>query len=333
MPHNLLRDRMAFVCEPPWHGLGKCVPSSVPASEMIIAAGLDWRVWMQPAPGARYDETTGGYERYLTMRNAIDGEADDVMLGVVGPGYVPLQNVDAFRFFEPFVGKGKWARFETAGALGHGERVWVQAKLRGTMCVGRDDEINRFLLLSNAHDGSGAVTVRFTGVRVVCQNTLNLALVDGTKTVAIWHTRRLHARLHREQVTKLNELKQMSESVFAEARDLFEKMAEYRMDGLKRRGYLERLHPRTPHQIQNRMEPLRWLRVWKVLEDDNVTPPRTRDTLWGLYNAVVREEDFRATREKNADARLNRVWFGRGSDLKLKALVEARALVARPRLN
>ena len=326
MPHNLMRGRMAFVTWPPWHRLGKRVPPDVPAREMIAAAGLDWRVRKRPAPGYAENHRTPP-ARYLTMRDPIEGETEEVMLGVVGPRYEPLQNVEAFRFFEPFVGKGKWARFETAGALGNGERVWVQAKLRGTMCVGEDDEINRFLLLSNAHDGSGAVTVRFTGVRVVCQNTLNLALVDGTKAVAIWHTRRLHARLHREQATKLNELKELSENVFTEARDLFERMAAHQMDGLQRRSYLERLHPRTPHQKQHRKEPLRWHRVWDVLEDDDVTPPWTRDSLWGLYNAVVREEDFRATREKNADARLNRVWFGRGSDLKLKALIEARKLV------
>lgn len=170
-------------------------------------------------------------------------------------------------------------------------------------------------------------------MRVGCQNTLNLALGGGKKARAIWHTPRLHARLHHEQLGKLTDLEKTAEAVFSEAQHAFDAMAARTMAETETEDYLEKLFPRAARQRREHFEPLRWHRVRLVLEDDNVTPPRTRDTLWGLYNAVVREEDFRATRERNADARLNRVWFGRGSDLKLKALLEARKLIAEPSRN
>lgn len=83
------------------------------------------------------------------------------MLGLVGSRYVPRQNTEAFAFFEPFI-TNRWASFHTAGALGNGERVWVQAQPSGQIVVAPDDTIDKLLLLSNNHDGSGAVAIRFT---------------------------------------------------------------------------------------------------------------------------------------------------------------------------
>ena len=132
---------------------------STGVAEMIVAAGLDCRVWKRHAPGAAYDERTGKHDRYLVMREPTGSETEDALLGMVGREYEPLNNIDAFRFFEPFLGRG-WAQFETAGALGRGERVWVLARLQNEILVGGQDEIHRYLLLSNSHDGSSAVSVR-----------------------------------------------------------------------------------------------------------------------------------------------------------------------------
>ena len=88
--------------------------------------------------------------------------------------------------------------------------------------------------------------------------------------------------------------------------------------------YLELLFPRTARQKSRNEQPERWTRIADILNDEAVTPKETHGTLWALYNAVVRDEDYRATREATAEARLERVWFGRGHDLKLKALEAAR---------
>ena len=331
MPHNLFNDRMAFVGEAAWHDLGTEVPPDVPAAQMIAAAGLDWPVWKQPAPGAAYDRRTKRYDHYLVMRQAHGAETENALLGMVGREYEPLQNVEAFRFFEPFVERG-WAGFETAGALGRGERVWVLARLRDEMLVGGQDKMHRYLLLSNSHDGSSAVSVRFTCVRVVCQNTLILSSRSGKSksAVSIPHTRNLHDKLRFEQANKLKEL---SANVFGAAAGLFNRMAERGMVQDEVENYLQGLFPRTNNQEKLDVVPIRWSRVFSILQDDSITPHATRDTLWPLYNAVVRDEDFRATREAAPSARLNRIWFGRGSQLKLQALEAARALVEPLSLN
>ena len=322
---------MAFVGDPAWHGLGTKVPHDVGVDDMIVAAGLDWKVWLQPAPGAERDPRTRNYDRNLVMRRPLDGETASVALGWVGHKYEPLQNKEAFRFFEPFLEK-KWACFETAGALGRGELVWVLARLQGEICVGQRDKIHRYLLLSNSHDGSSAVTVRFTCVRVVCQNTLILAHRRGASTAvaSIHHTRNLQENLRQEQAAKLMEI---AESVFDKADSIFNKMAKRRLGDGETEEYLDRLFPRTENQKRESSEPLRWCRVRSILDDISVTPPDTRDTLWGLYNAVVRDEDFRSTRESVSSARLGRIWFGNGSQLKLQALGVARDLVEQPSPN
>ena len=321
MSHELFQDQMAFVGEKPWHGLGTLVPPDVSAAEMISVANLDWKVRKEPAPGARLiDEKKEHYDRYVMERDPVGEEKEAVALAIVGRAYKPLQNTDAFKFFEPFI-EDKWAKFHSAGALGNGERVWVLARLNEQIVVGKDDVIDRYLLLSNTHDGSGAVTIRFTPIRVVCQNTLNYAQKGGKGIISVRHTRHVLDRLKRAQA---EELRRLVDTVFSEADTLFGQMAarEIKVEDVDR--YLELLFPRTARQKARNEQPERWTRIKNILDDEAVTPRETHRTLWALYNAVVRDEDYRTTREATADARLERVWFGRGQDLKLKALELAR---------
>ncbi len=324
MGHDLFQGSMAFVGETPWHRLGTAVESHVRAEQMMCAANLDWQVQKEPAPGARLLAPRRIHDRYIVLRDPVGDETEAVALAIVSKEYEPLQNVDAFTFFEPFIDNG-WAEFHTAGALGNGERVWALARLSEHMVIHGDDPIDRFLLLSNSHDGSSAVTVRFTPVRVVCQNTLSLAQADGTGVVSVRHTRNIRHNLKKAQAQAL---KRLSDAVFAEAESLFARMAERGMAPAAVDGYLETLFPRTRRQKTQGLEPTRWGRVKQILDDETVTPSATRETLWALYNAVVRDEDYRRTREMTRDARLERVWFGRGYDLKRKALETARAQLA-----
>src|SRR5438445_11917767 len=104
MPHNLFQDRMAWVDEKPWHKLGQKVPEYVSPEEMIVAANLSWKVERSPAPGARLlNPKQDTYDRYVIERDPIGEENATVMLGLVGSRYVPLQNTEAFAFFEPFI--------------------------------------------------------------------------------------------------------------------------------------------------------------------------------------------------------------------------------------
>lgn len=317
MAHNLFNGRIAFVGETPWHGLGVRVPPSATAAEMIKAAGLTWEVHLCSAPGARV--VKGKPDRYMVMRDPVDDERESVALGIVSSRYIPLQNTEAFSFFEPFISNG-WAEFHTAGALGRGNRVWVLVKLTGQIVVNRDDAVDRYLLLSNTHDGKGAVSIRFTPIRVVCQNTLNLAEEEGKPAISVRHSKNMTEKLKQAQAEKM---KVVIDKVFAEAEMLFGHMAALKMRVDDVDEFLELLFPRTAEQKRLDQEPVRWARVREVLGDKRLTPPATHNTLWGLYNAIVRAEDYRDARQ-DGSARLERVWFGSGHEMKVKALDLAR---------
>jgi phage/plasmid-like protein (TIGR03299 family) len=316
---------MAFVGELPWHRLGKMVPPDVASAEMLRAANLDWTVSKVPATGARVKKKKHGpivYDRYFVTRAAIDKETIDPVLGIVSQRYELLQNREAFAFFDPFLTAGQ-ARYETAGALGNGERVWVQVRVGRPIEVAEGDVVDKFLLLANSHNGNGAVSLRFTPVRVVCQNTLNLATKGRDHVVNIRHSKRVRDRLADQQVEFL--LRLVGET-FEHAAEQFSTLAKAKSNAQRRERFLTRLFPPTSSQKEQGDIPKWWDAVDTILADEKVTPPRSRETMWGLYNAVARAEDYRETTEASSEARLSRVWFGRGADLKIRALEYALAL-------
>ena len=299
MADNLFRGRMAFVGHIPWHRLGEAVASTVTAKEMCKAAGLDWKVTKEPAPGARIvNRRRGLHDRYLTMRDPAGEETDAAALGMVGSGYEPLQNTEAFKFSKPFI-EGKYAQFHTAGAHGNGERVWVLVKLNDQIVIQGDDIVDRFLLLSNSHDESGAVPIR-----VVCQNTLNFAIRRGSGAISVRHTRNVAQHLATAQAT---ELKRVIDKAFKEAGTVFSNMALKALTTEHTDTILEILFPRTDRQKKDGLDPERWCRIKHTLDDEAVTPFRTKNTLWALYNAITRDEDYRSSRSASAGASRTRL--------------------------
>jgi phage/plasmid-like protein (TIGR03299 family) len=317
MAHNI--DSMAYYGETPWHGLGTSIPARANASQMIVAAGLNWEVSMTPIPnvGAHADKKA---RRFHLLRMPRNPDEIEVPLGVVSPRYRALQNKEAFEFFDPIIGDSK-AVFETAGSLGNGERIWVLAKVPGEIRVIGDDICSKYLLLSNAHDGRGSVSVKFTPIRVVCQNTLILALESGEKAHNIRHSKHMQDRMKDVQ-----ELLGLIWKTFQKAEELFQSLAKVQVDAVRLDTYLEAVYPRTEEQRKAKKRPDRWERVAKLFEDGDSPDLRPDHTLWGAYNSVTRFEDYRQTTEAGPDRRLNRVWFGQGADLKLHALQQADAL-------
>ena len=322
MAHNLFRDQMAFVGEAPWHGLGTRVPPGITSKGMLMGAGLAWEVRKIPAIGAKVVKGQASeaiYDRYFLQRDPVGDEREGPVLGVVGARYEVLQNHEAFGFFDPFL-SAEDARYEAAGALGNGERVWVQVRMGNPIEVADGDAVHRFILLSNSHDGRGAVSLRFTPIRVVCQNTLNLALDGGDHVVNLRHSKRVRDRLADHQVEFLL---RTVEATFASAAEQFRRLAGTTATAERREQYLEAMFPRTKEQQAAGGIPKWWGGIAEGLADERVTPRKTRDTMWGLYNAVTHAEDYRKTTETMPDARLERIWFGRGAELKIKALQTA----------
>lgn len=322
MPANV--QSMAYVGKAPWHEMGTPVTRIVHADEMMRAAGLDWTIEKRPARGAKpIGKLVKGKERYgryeivrLPRANTVEQE---VVLGIVTDRYEPLQNQDAFGFFDPIVDQEK-AFFETAGALGEGERVWVMAKMPDVMEIVRGDECQKYLLLSNTHTGQGSVVVKFTAIRVVCQNTLMLAMEDGMPAFRVRHSKVMSDRL-----VEVASLIAAATEVYEQAHELFVQMAKKRLseDLLKR--YLEVVFPNP----KKGNPPPKQAHVRKLLDEaDDLQMNGVRGTLWAAFNAVTRFEDYREVHGEVSESRLNRVWFGSGADLKLKAFQAARDLIA-----
>jgi len=171
-----------------WHGLGQIVESAMTAEQAIKLAHLDYNVAKTPCTGFETCETGINEivlpDKYITYRQ-------DTMqgFGVVGSRYEIVQNSDAFRFFDAIVG-AKIAMYETAGALGNGEKIFISAKMPDVIEVEgfKGDVTEMYILLTSSHDGSGSIKALITPVRVVCQNTLNAALREHYNKVSIRHT-------------------------------------------------------------------------------------------------------------------------------------------------
>ena len=196
MTHNLAttngKPSMAFYGETPWHELGTRLDNPATAAEAIAAAGLDYEVELTRL------ETVDGIP--VPQRRAVVRTDTSEAIGVVGRGYVPVQNQECFGFLDAVVSEGG-LRYHTAGALGKGERIWLLAKLPDQIQIKNSaDVVDKFLLLSNSHDGSAALRVYFTPVRVVCQNTLNMAEVRARgQGISILHKGDLTSKIREAQ--------------------------------------------------------------------------------------------------------------------------------------
>ena len=226
MAHNIhyneqtKRHSFFSVKEKAWHGLGQIVSDYPNSAEALKYAGLDFTVVKRKL--FTYDnENSFGNSDTVTPKIEVPNFFATVRtdteqaLGVVGKDYEVVQNVDAFSFFDAIVG-GEGIQYETAGALGKGERIFITAKLPDYIKVGSDDLIEKYLFLTTSHDGFGSITAAFTPVRIVCANTLNAAMRNHTNSIKIRHTANAKERL--EQAHKVmgisNNLSKELETIF-----------------------------------------------------------------------------------------------------------------------
>lgn len=181
-------ESLMYAREVPWHGFGTKVEGLQTAEEAIIAAGLDWKVIQKPL----YYHVNNGKGRVKTVKvpdRVINVRATDFApFGVVSPGYKVVQNVTSFDFADAIVESGE-GKYETAGSLRGGRVVFLSMEIPRTVKVpGDDGEHKPYLLVANSHDGSRALSARVTTIRVVCMNTLNMALGNRNNEIKLRHT-------------------------------------------------------------------------------------------------------------------------------------------------
>lgn len=306
MAHEV--ETMMYAGAVPWHGLGKKVAGLQTAEEAIVAAGLDWDVELVPI------YTRNGDFKKVPDKMAVRRAKDQRVLGLVTPKYTPIQNTQAFQFFDGVVGEKK-AIYETAGSLLNGGRVWIMANLKGTVDV-RGDEIKRYLILMNSHDGSLALQMFFSPVRVVCMNTLRMALANASDSFYSRHTLGIMQRVRTAQEI-LGLAQKFYHDFLGEARHLATlalppaKMPLMLMAAFKQPDSIRMEDVYTPIKMQ--MDKVKEL----VEVDRKEFPKELHGTAYEAYNAVAKFTDYyRPYRSESKDARLRGVWFGGGADIK-----------------
>lgn len=198
MPANV--ETMFYTREVPWHGLGTRVETAPDSRKALELAGLNWKVVQQPI------QTVDG--PVIPGFKANIRDQDGQVLGVVTDRYKVVQNEDAFAFTDELLGEG--VSYETAGSLQNGRRIWILARLPQRYVIS-GDEVAPYLVFMNAHDGTGAIKAAMTPVRVVCQNTLNLALSTAKRSWSTNHTGDIQGKLNDARDTLLYAGQYMSE--------------------------------------------------------------------------------------------------------------------------
>ena len=333
-----LIETMAYAGEVPWHGLGTQVDSNMSPEQMLVAAGLDWTVSKRPAYFAAEKFVPNLYAPELNTNMVlvednffVVRDTDNKVLSHAGTGYNPFQNRDVMSFFKKFTEAGDMF-METAGSLKEGQEIWGLAKLKDGFQLAGGDEVKGYLLLNNSHKVGKAMTVMFTPIRVVCNNTLTLALNDsGANKFRILHLQMFDQEIMQAaeealglSSTRMAQFKEQSEflaSKRAQTLDVDNFIAEmFQKDTLLERGKAVN---------QNELPPLRdefKRTALAVAEAYEVSPGSTlasaKGTWWGALNAVTYVVDH-PRRTSSEGSSLYSAWFGNGANVKRKAMEKA----------
>jgi phage/plasmid-like protein (TIGR03299 family) len=292
----------------PWHKLGTVVDGLLTAKEALEAAGMDWTVQEQPVYAGEKRVKIPDHKALVRSDN---GRA----LSVMRSTYQPIQNEEAFEFFDEVVGKGQ-AIYDTAGALKDGRKVWIMAKLPGHLFIDGDDKIDRNILLVNSHDGSTALRLQQVATRVVCQNTLTAALAGAQNQISIFHCGDYKSRIQEAQ-----RVLRLTTAYFDRLGDVIKMLAKENFSGTEMRGFSETLFPiddgeKAPSREKARAE------VCTLFVHGTGCRGRSK---WDALNAVTEYVDHRREYKRDgkpdAEARFSNIMFaGRtGANLKEQA--------------
>jgi len=305
-------ESMAFLGqELPWHGLGNRIPSSgrydIPTA--IELSGLDWTCEKKELV------TKDGYN--VPGFYGVQRSSDDSILGVVGERYTILQNREAFDWFTPFL-DARQAKISTCGSLAEGKRVWVLAELEREPMNISGDIVKKYLLLSHSHDGSLAVRVGFTPIRVVCANTLALAHNDkASQLIRLKHSKGVHANLD-----KVRDIVDAVDQQFIATAEQYQYLAN---KGINQNDVIKYVKKVLKLEHEKELSTKAVNTIESILEKFESGMGNNRaaisGTYWTAYNAVT--EWLSYDRGHNADSRLQSLWFGENAKHNQNALAIA----------
>ena len=262
-------ESMVYTREKPWHGLGTKVEEAPTSADALRLAGLDWRVEQKNIQLCGGSKVPG----YKANVRSTDGK----VLGVVSDRYRIVQNADAFEFTDSIIGGD--VRYETAGSLNGGKKIWLLAKLPETEIAG--DKTEPYLCFSNTHDGSGAVRVCMTPIRVVCNNTLNLALDSAKRAWSVRHTGSLQSKMHEARACL-----RMANTYMGALAEKADRMATTAITRDQLNRILDELFPVDEHTTEREKQNIKKLRDEYMVCYFAPDLVKFRDTAWGAYNAM-----------------------------------------------
>ena len=304
MAHEV--ETMAYAGETPWHGLGVPVHNDLTPDQMLVKAGLDWTVDKYPT----FCEVAG--EKVITADQALVRSSDKKILSVVSDDWKPVQNHEAFEFFNDFVMEGDM-EMHTAGSLKEGKNVWALAKVKDSFEILGGDKVESYLLFSNPHEYGRCIDIRFTPIRVVCNNTLTLSLAGKNDLmVRLNHRRAFDADMVKQTMgiarKKMGTYKDMAEYLSSK---------NFSVDSLH--NYLKDVFPSLTKKDNTVMSrPAE--QALSVLE----TQPGAEfgaGTFWQAFNAVTYTTDHLLGHSQ--ETRLQSAWYGSNRQRKVVALEKA----------
>lgn len=272
-------ETMFSTREKPWHGLGTIVAEAPASKEALEVAGLDWKVVQK--------KIYTGDRQLIQGYRANVRDTDNKLLGVVSDRYRVVQNEDAFAFTDSLLGEG--VRYETAGSLQSGRRVWMLAKLPNEYII-LGEQISPYLVFCNSHDGSGAIKVAMTPIRVVCSNTLNLALDTAKRCWTAKHTTNIADKLEEAKETLF-----FAESYMSRLGQEMEVLRKERLSDRKALEYINTLLPIREDMTIQQKKNLRNLK--EDLKRRYFDAPDLQDVGKNAYRFINAVSDF-ATHNK-----------------------------------
>ena len=300
--------QMAYVGDLPWHGLGTKVEQDLTPGDFQKVAGLDWTVEKQPLTTA-----TG-----IPIKNkeALVRTSDNSVLDVVGTGWNPVQNSEAFEFFHDYVMAGDM-EMHTAGSLKDGQMVWALAKTKESFELFNGDQTDNYFLFTNPHQFGKSINIRMTPIRVVCNNTLTLSLSQSSdKMVTVNHRKAFDPDMVKEQM-----------GIAREKMEQYKSMAEF-LGGKRATGdnviqYFNEVFGAPAKAKEDGVLPFTSRNAKIAMENLNTQPGANfaQGSWWQAFNSVTYMTDHLQGRE--GDSRLQSAWYGRNRKVKLNALDKA----------
>lgn len=305
-------ENMFSVKERPWHGLGTIVMEAPTIEEGIKLAGLDWEVSLR-------DIVTNDSDKVVfDKRKMVVREDNKTALGIVGAKYKPLQNKEAFNFFEPFVENGM-ASLETAGSLFNGARVFILAKINSEdMHITDDDVVEKYILLSNSHDGSQCLRIGYTPIRVVCNNTLTAAETSkDSQLIRLTHKKDIVSNME-----SLREAMDLINQQFIATEEMYKQLAKKDINKADLEKYVKQVFSTkslekiiNDYEETEQIEETRKRLIARVEEIFELEPVHNA---WTMYNSV--NYYFNHESGRTLDSRYNSLWFGANGSKDERAL-------------